>query len=33
MKYTIKVNELKKESNIKTMATVVFGTVLRLEIS
>ena len=25
MKYTIKVNELKKESNIKAMATVVFG--------
>ena len=25
MKYTIKVNELNKESNIKAMATVVFG--------
>ena len=24
MKYTIKVNEVNKESNIKTMATVVF---------
>ncbi|MFR2213468.1 MAG: septation protein SpoVG family protein [Ruminococcus sp.] len=25
MKYTIKVNELNRESNIKAMATVVFG--------
>lgn len=25
MKYTIKVNELNKESNIKAMASVVFG--------